>query len=474
MNPTSRPSKTRRPRLQMRFFWQLLAAFGLIVLVAGGGVYVAGRLLSQDTGSLWPEIAGLQPQMWADRLGRYYQEQGGWEGVGSFIATYPCGAGWGPWEEGWAIDFLLAADDGTIVAASDSRRIGQSLRPQERALATPVHVDGQSVGALRLFSLHRFGGPFAAPGFLPALLGIAAASLVLSLVLSRGISRPLAQLTAATRALASGDLAVRVPERAPGEVGELATAFNTMAAEMARADRQRRNLTADVAHELRTPLSVIRGKLEGVLDGVYPATADHLAPVLEETRLLTRLVEDLQLLALADAGQLPLEKRPADVADLLRDAQVNFGPQAEDRGVALEVQIPAGLPAVSIDPRRVAQVLGNLVTNALRHTPKGGRITLAAQAGEGEVVVSVADTGAGIPAEELPYLFERFWRGEKSRSRAGGGSGLGLAIARQLVELHGGTIQVESPPGQGARFWFALPYLVGTQIDTDRHRSEAS
>jgi two-component system OmpR family sensor kinase/two-component system sensor histidine kinase BaeS len=441
----------------MRFFWQLLAAFGLIVLVAGGGVYIAGRLLSENIGPLRTDVVGLQPQMWADRLAHYYQEQAGWDGVGSFIATYPCGADWGPWDENWEADYLLASADGTIIAASDDRRIGQSLRPQEWALATRVHADGQVVGLLRLFSLHRLGSPFATPGFLPAGLGIAAASLVLSLILSRGISRPLVQLTAATRALTAGDLDVRVPERAPGEVGELASAFNTMAAEMARADQLRRNLTADVAHELRTPLSVIRGKLEGVLDGVYPATAEHLAPVLEETRLLTRLVEDLQLLALADAGQLPLEERPADVADLLRDAQVNFSPQAEDRGIALEVQVPADLPAVSIDPRRVAQVLGNLVTNALRHTPEGGRVTIAARAGAGEIVVSVSDTGAGIPAEEQPYIFERFWRGEKSRSRAGGGSGLGLAIARQLVELHGGAIHVESAPGQGARFWFTLP-----------------
>ncbi|MBN1955074.1 MAG: HAMP domain-containing protein, partial [Anaerolineae bacterium] len=252
----------------MRFFWQLLAAFGLIVLVAGGGVYAAGWLLAENIGPLRTDVAGLQPQMWADRLARYYQEQAGWAGVGSFIAAYPCGADWGPWDEHWDVDYLLAAADGTIIAASDDRRIGQSLRPQEWALATPIHANGQEVGLLRLFSLRRLDSPFATPGFLPAVLSISAASLVLSLVLSRGISRPLVQLTAATRALTAGDLEVRVPERAPGEVGELASAFNTMAAEIARADHLRRNLTADVAHELRTPLSVIRGKLEGVLDGV--------------------------------------------------------------------------------------------------------------------------------------------------------------------------------------------------------------
>ncbi|MBE9507785.1 MAG: HAMP domain-containing protein, partial [Chloroflexi bacterium] len=264
-------------------------------------------------------------------------------------------------------------------------------------------------------------------------------------------------LTAATRAVAAGDLSVRVPVRYHGEVRELAAAFNAMAEDLARADALRRNLTADVAHELRTPLSVIRGKLEGVLDGVYPATPEHLEPVLEETELLTHLVEDLRLLALAEAGQLPLEKRPMDVGDLLRDAQVNFGPQASDRGVTLALKLPSELPTVVADWRRVAQVLGNLLTNALRHTPQGGCVTLSATADEGMVEVTVADTGMGIPPEDLPYIFERFWRGEKSRSRAGGETGLGLAIARQLVEMHGGTIDVESTPGKGSKFQFTLP-----------------
>jgi len=240
-------------------------------------------------------------------------------------------------------------------------------------------------------------------------------------------------------------------------MGELAVAFNQMIRELARADELRRNMTADVAHELRTPLSVIRGKLEGVLDGVYPATPEHLEPILDEILLLTRLVEDLHLMALAEAGQLALEKRPLDVGDLLRDAQVNFGPQADDRGVTLALDLPEALPQVMADWRRISQVLGNLLTNALRHTPPGGRVTLSARAIGGAVEVTVADTGAGIPPEDLPYIFERFWRGDKSRSRAGGGSGLGLAIARQLVEMHGGKIGVESTPGQVTRFTFTLP-----------------
>jgi len=276
------------------------------------------------------------------------------------------------------------------------------------------------------------------------------------LLLLRRMSRPLVDLTAAARSISTGNLDVRVPTDSPGELGDLATAFNTMASDLARADELRRDLTADVAHELRTPLSVIRGKLEGVLDGIYPATSEHLEPILEETKLLAHLVEDLHMLALAETGQLALEQRPMDVGDLLRDAQVNFGPHASDRGVILALDLPADLPAVSADSRRIAQVLGNLLTNALRHTPAGGCVTLSAVADAGAVRVTVADTGSGIPPEDLPYIFERFWRGDRSRSRAGGGSGLGLAIARQLVEMHGGEIGVESRMGEGAGFWFTL------------------
>jgi signal transduction histidine kinase len=357
----------------------------------------------------------------------------------------------------------VAAADGTIVAARDSERLGQTLSRLEQAWAAPIEVDDQPVGFVLLASLGPFrpGAPFVAgralQGFLVTGVAIGVGSLVVGLVLSRGMSRPIANLTKATRAVAAGDLGTRVPDHYPGEVGELASAFNTMTEQLARADELRRNLTADVAHELRTPLSVIRGKLEGVLDGVYPATPEHLDPILEETTLLTHLVEDLRLLALAEAGQLTLEKRPMDVGDLLRDAQVNFGPQAADRGVTLALDLPAELPEVMADWRRISQVLGNLLTNALRHTPQGGCVTLSAAPVHGSVEVTVADTGAGIPPEDLPYVFERFWRGERSRSRAGGGSGLGLAIARQLVDMHGGAIRVKSTSGKGSVFAFTLP-----------------
>ena len=480
-------ARQRLQRFHVRFFWQLIIAFALVIAMAGGGTFLAGRAVLNNLESFTRDHSPVVIRLWTGRLAGYYDQQSSWAGVDSLLSGYPCGPGWGPWDQDWHMNYIVATADGAIVAASGGERLGQSLRPPELALAAPIMVNDQRVGLLLLSPFDYFGADpraivrHALQRFLLAGLAIGGFTLIVGLLLSRRISRPLTDLTAATRAVATGDLDVCVPTHYPGEMGELATAFNDMAQDLARADALRRNLTVDVAHELRTPLSVIRGKLEGVLDGVYPATAEHLEPVLEETELLTHLVEDLRLLTLAEAGQLPLEKRPMDVGDLLRDAQVNFGPQASDRGVTLALNLPSELPEVMADWRRVTQVLGNLLTNALRYTPEGGCVTLSATvalspvgapvgevreseppsplggAGVGMVEVTVADTGAGISPEDMPYIFERFWRGEKSRSRVGGETGLGLAIARQLVEMHGGTICAESTPGEGSTFRFTLP-----------------
>ena len=282
---------------------------------------------------------------------------------------------------------------------------------------------------------------------------------VVGLVAWRSFSRlinPLARVMAAADAVAEGDLSVRVPESGPGEFARLARSFNRMVAELERSDQLRRNLTADVAHELRTPLTILQGNLEGILDGVYQPDAEHIDLLLDETRRLNRLVEDLRTLSLAEAGQLPLQLESVNLAELLNDVATSFSGQAEASGVSLKVIIdpePEGL-VVPGDAGRLDQVLSNLVANALQHTSAGGMITLNAGRGPGGACLKVSDNGRGIPAEDLPNIFDRFWRGDERRQS---GTGLGLAIARQLVQAHGGSISVESQLNQGTTFTINLP-----------------
>lgn len=278
---------------------------------------------------------------------------------------------------------------------------------------------------------------------------------------SRRVTRPLTRLTHAAQTMARGDLSVRVGSSAVREIDELAGAFNTMASSLSDADRQRRQMTADVAHELRTPLSIIRGRLEGMQDGIYEATPEQISTLLNEAALLERLIEDLRILALADAGQLPLHTESIAPGALIKSVAQSFAGQAGIQGVDLRVEELPELPEVEADPQRIAQVLGNLVANSLRHTPGGGSVVLRAWVGakDGKAVVwmSVRDTGSGIAAEDLPHIFDRFYRGDHARTRAGGGAGLGLAIAKRMIEAHGGAMWAESAVGQGTVVGFWLP-----------------
>jgi signal transduction histidine kinase len=274
---------------------------------------------------------------------------------------------------------------------------------------------------------------------------------------ARGARRalgPVAELVEAAERVESGDYGGRVVERGPRPVRGLARAFNAMSARLAADEEQRRRLLADVSHELRTPLAVIRGGLEGIVDGVYPPDEAHLGPLLEETKVMARLVEDLRTLSLSEAGSLKLHREPTDLAALLRDTASGFRGRAEAQGIALEVHASDDLPVLEVDPTRVREVVGNLVANALRYTPHGGRVEVAATRDEETVSISVRDTGQGIAPEALGRIFERFYRSADSP-----GSGLGLPIARNLVIAHGGRIEASSEPGRGTEIRFTLPDL---------------
>jgi len=292
----------------------------------------------------------------------------------------------------------------------------------------------------------------------PMLIGVIL--FVLGGLAFRRMGNPLADVMAALDAVANGDLSVRVDESTRGEFGKMARSFNRMAEELDNAETNRRNLTADVAHELRTPLHIIQGNLEGMLDGVYEPTKEQINATLEETRLLARLVNDLQTLSLAEAGKLHLHCQPVLASDLIEDTLTGFSVMAAENDISLQKEITGSDAELTLnaDADRLSQVLNNLVANAMRYTPRGGFIRLkAAPTGTG-VTLIVEDSGSGIPPEDLPYVFDRFWKAEKSRSRhEGTGSGLGLAIARQLVQAHGGTILAESQPGQGTCFTITLP-----------------
>lgn len=291
-----------------------------------------------------------------------------------------------------------------------------------------------------------------------AVVAAVAASIVVSLALSGRISRPITRLVAASRRIADGRYAERVNATSSDEIGQLATSFNEMADSLEATERRRLQLVGDVAHELRTPLTTLEGFLEGLEDGVIEPGDRTWGLLRDETLRLSRLVNDLQELWRAEARQIPLSLATVDVGEVLRDGEKRFAGQAQERGVELRLDLPSARLAVRADRERIAQVLDNLVSNALRYSPAGGAVTLHARAVAHEVVVAVTDQGPGLTAEQRFRVFERFYRVDPSRSRALGGSGIGLAIARALTHAMGGRIWAESAgPGLGSTFRIALP-----------------
>ncbi len=465
-----------------RLWVKLTLAFLAIALTAIGVVAVISARATGEQFRRYVFASDAAGQAtWTQALTDYYAAHGSWDGVADLLAQLGPGTGAGRGRgrsgTGGAGPNLAVADPtGRVVASRSGELVGETLPAGTLAQGVPLKLDGRPIGTLinlrpAELALDAQGEAFLRQvrtsliwaGALAALL-----SLALGVLVSRLLTAPLARLTRAAQAIAGGDLGQRVVVEGNDEIGALSRAFNEMSASLAAAETARKNMLADISHELRTPLTVIQGDLQAILDGVYPLEMAQIAGLYDETRLLTRLVEDLHDLALADAGQLRLERQPVDLAALAGAAVAQFGPVAESAGVKLEL-IAEAAPTITGDADRLAQVLRNLLSNALRHTPAGGQVTVrVARAGD-EARIEVADTGTGIAAEDLPHVFDRFYRGSQEGGRRGKGAGLGLAIAQKLVAAHGGEITVASTPGQGTTFTVTLP-MVGEALAQVRVR----
>ncbi len=462
----------------------ILVALVAVVVVAG----LASFLIQRGFDNLADQQARIDAEDIADRLVDYYDRRGTWRGVELFLRRrFPLLQANSPLQRR---RMQLVDQSGAVVFDSSQIRASRQLVPLITGVRAPILVNGVEVGSV-LASNARDELTGAERDFLARMrfsmivgsLAAGGVALVAGLISAAQVTNPLRSLTAAARRLADGERHEPLSAPTDRELADLANAFNLMASELERQEQLRRHQVADIAHELRTPLSVLRLQLESLEDGVEQPTPTLLASLTEEVGLLNRLVDDLRLLSLADAGQLTLQIEALDVADVLASIATRSATRARQLGIALQVVPTQGL-MVAADPQRLAQILGNVVENAMRYTSRGGSITISAteslgviapqQAIKGQtgkpirrksmpardsqlISFSVTDTGPGIPEEEQTRLFERFWRADRARTRETGGSGLGLAIVQRLVELQGGQVSVTSQVGQGTTVTVRLP-----------------
>ncbi len=464
-----------------RLWVRLSLAFTLVVMLGFGAIVVGTISLTSDQRMQSLLLNQFErPKGLVDSAGRYYAQHGSWAGVetlmdGARSTLFP-----GIPNGGERGALLLVDGDGKVVYSSIPP--GELPSTPSRP-GRPIVVDGRTVGRIDFVPTpDNQSSPYSAwnqstPSdliqevtffLLQIALAVGVLGLIFGVLASRGLAAPLNRLAVAARAIGARNLNYRVPVQGSSEIREVAESFNKMAADLQSAESLRRNLLADVAHELRTPLTVLQGNLQAILDDVYPLEKSEVVRLHDQTRHLHRLVNDLHELAQAEAHQLPLHKQMLDAKDLVRESVDFFGPMAEEKGVVLRLETAAGELSIQADRSRLMQVLQNLLNNALRHTPTDGEIIVSVVARNSGgsngaitgVEIAVADTGDGIAPDELPHIFERFYRSGKARDRDSGGTGLGLAIVRALVEAHDGRVDVVSGGKRlGSRFTVWLPSL---------------
>ncbi len=451
------PSNSTRP-IQRRLFVLLMSALATVIFLSGIFVFIlTGLFIGRMT-----NIVRFFGSPLFSSLETYYLIHGNWQGVNTVIsqkAISPLPKAIPAWDDVVLLDNTgrILVDHGSIA----SPMIGTVYQRNRGDVRQQLWVKNEQVGAVILGRndyRHTwpiiFGllGPVALLSFFPAVL-----TLLIGLLLTRRVVAPLSEVIAAARSVAAGDLTTRVQSRGPDDLRALSDSFNQMAGALERNDRERRDMLADVAHELRTPLTVIRGRLEGIQDGVYTPDDEHIAQVLEETYVLERLVDDLRLLTMAESRQLHFDMKPVDLRELAERAVGLFEAEAAEHHIALGLEIEPGLRLVQADPQRVEQVIGNLFSNTMRYVPDGGRVDVRVANDGDQVKFSVGDNGPGVPEADLPHIFDRFWRGDKSRNRSAGGAGLGLTIARYLIEAQKGSIFARNQTGSGLLVGFSLP-----------------
>jgi len=452
------PHSTTVSSIRNRLFLLLLRAFlAVVAFLILFTLLTTGIILAYPSQSnplyRLPTIA---------RLETYYIARGNWDGVSNIFAnSLDIEAAQ------WKDSILLDAQNHIVVEHGqpiDPARV-PIYQPISREVIMAIVVNGQVAGKLvvgqhtqppeRLFTF-RFLQPV-----LLASLGLAVFATIIGLLLTRRVVTPLAEVIAAAEEIAGGNLQTRARAKGSDDLRDLSDSFNKMADALERNDRERRDMLADIAHELRTPLTVMRGRLEGIMDGVYPADESSIGPALEEAYLLERLVEDLRLLTSAETHQLAFEKHELDLIEVARRSLSMFQAEADEKKISLDMKTSLEKALIAADPLRTEQVIGNLLSNALRYVPEGGRIWVEISKTSDEVVISINDDGPGIPEADLPFIFNRFWRGEKSRSRVSGGAGLGLAITKFLVEGQGGWISARSLPEGGLQVSVSFPTVGG-------------